>query len=217
MDPVIEIAGIDDALMHLEGNAAWFKAESEVRMVAMAASVEEFLSGAIRPKVVTLDLHLNNGTLPADNVTALINAGHRVIVVTVIEDHDYAQETTEAGASAYLLKSSRMETLVSLIRDVHAGKAPTTADHAYQLRHDTRPHRPHLTARELEILEMVSAGMTHGAIARRLGGSPSTVATHLASVRKKYSDVNRPIKKPTDYRDRLRAWHLDRDRLDPTE
>ncbi|MGW0395318.1 LuxR C-terminal-related transcriptional regulator [Streptomyces sp. NPDC003042] len=217
MDSVIEIAGIDDALMDLQSKAAWLKAESEIRMVATAASVEEFLRGTPRPKVVTLDLHLNNGTLPADNVTALINAGHKVIVVTVLPEYDWVQETTEAGASAYLHKSNRLETLVTVIRDVHAGKVPTTADHAYHLAHDTRPNRPHLSPRKLEILEMVSTGMTHAAIARRLGCAPSTVATHLASVRETYNKAERPITKPTDYRDRLRERQLDHDRLDPTD
>ncbi|MFD6969144.1 hypothetical protein [Streptomyces sp. NPDC059979] len=47
--------------------------------------------------------------------------------------------------------------------------------------------------------------MTHAAIARRLGCAPSTVATHLASVRETYTKAERPITKPTDYRDRLRT------------
>ncbi|NEA62806.1 response regulator transcription factor [Streptomyces sp. SID12488] len=217
MDEVIEIeiGCIDDALMDLEGKAVALKAKSEVRVVTMAASVEEFLSRAPRPKIVTLDLHLGDGTLPADNVTALVEAGHKVIVLTVIPEFDWVQETTEAGASAYLHKSNRLETLVTVIREVHAGEVPTTADHAFHLARDSRPSRPHLTPRELEILEMVSTGMTHKAIARRLDCASSTVATHLASVRGKYDNTERPITKPTDYRDRLRERQLDRDRLDP--
>ncbi|MFC8173908.1 LuxR C-terminal-related transcriptional regulator [Streptomyces sp. NPDC057325] len=217
MDPVIEIAGIDDALMDLQSKAVWLEAKSEVRMVTTAASVEEFLQGAVRPKIVTLDLHLNNGTLPADNVTALIDAGHQVVVVTVLAQNSYVEEVTEAGAVAYLHKSNRLEALVSVVRDVHAGKVPTTADHAYHLRHDKRPNRPHLSPRELEILEMVGTGMTHKAIARRLDCSPSTVATHIGKVREKYDKAERPITKPTDYRDRLRERRLERDRLDPKD
>lgn len=217
MDSVIEIGCIDDALMDLETGAVWLETKSEIRMVAMAASVEEFLRGTPRPKIVTLDLHLGDGTLPADNVSALVDAGHNVIVVTVIPENDWAQETTEAGACAYLLKSNRPQTLATVIREVHAGKVPTTADHASQLARDNRPSRPRLSPRELQILEMVSTGMTHKAIARRLGCSPSTVATHLSTVREKYNKIKRPITKPTDYRDRLREQQLDRNRLDPEE
>ncbi|MEV7730017.1 response regulator transcription factor [Streptomyces sp. NPDC087917] len=218
MDSVIEIAGIDDALMDLQSKAAWLKAETDdVRMITIAASVEDFLSSKLRPKIVTLDLHLNNNTLPADNVTALINAGHKVVVVTVLAQDHYVQEATEAGASAYLHKSNRLEALVAVIRDIHAGKVPTTPDHAYQLVHDKRKDKPHLSPRELEILELVSTGMTHKAIARRLECSPSTVASHLSIVRDKYNKAEQPITKPTDYRDRLRERRLDRDRLDPQD
>jgi hypothetical protein len=59
--------------------------------------------------------------------------------------------------------------------------------------------------------------MPHKAIARRLGCSPSTVATHLSIVREKRSKAELPITKPTDYRDHLREQQLDRDRLDYAE
>lgn len=62
---------------------------------------------------------------------------------------------------------------------------------------------------------MVGTGMTHKAIAHRLNCKASTVATHLQKVREKYDKAERPITKPTDYRDRFRERDLDRDRLDP--
>lgn len=217
MDPVIEIGCIDDALMNLEGQAHYLKDNSEIRVVTMAATVKEFLRGKAmpRPEIVTLDLHLDDGTLPADNVAELVAAGHKVVVLTVLPERDWVQETTEAGACAYLTKSNSLASLMTVIREVHSGNVPTTADHAFHLVHDKRPERPHLTPRELEILELVSNGMTHAAIARSLKCAASTVATHLAKVREKYNDVERPITRPTDYRDRLRERQLHRDRLEP--
>ncbi|MFJ7775890.1 LuxR C-terminal-related transcriptional regulator [Streptomyces yangpuensis] len=215
MEALIEIGCIDDDLMQRQGMAAWLKTESELRVVATAASVAEFLAGPARPRVVTLDLHLANGTLPADNVATLVEAGHRVVVVTVLPEHDWVQETTEAGASAYLHKSTCLETLVSVIREVQAGGIPTTADHAGHLARDRRPGRPHLSPRELEILEMVSTGMTHESIARRFGCGATTVGTHLAKVRAKYRQADRNWEKAADYHDWVRERRLDRGRLDP--
>lgn len=131
--------------MDLESKAVWLEAKSDVRLVATAASVEEYLTGAPKPEIVTLDLHLGNGTLPADNVTALVRAGHKVIVLTVLPEKSWINETTEAGAAAYLNKTNNLNALVSTIRELHSGNMPTTADHAFWLSRDDRPTRPHLS------------------------------------------------------------------------
>lgn len=216
MAEVIAIGAVDDDLMFRQGAPAWLEANSDVRLVTTAATVKEYLALKPEPGIVTLDLHLNDGTQPGDNVRALVAAGHEVVVVTIVTKKEWVWETTEAGATAYITKDANgLGTLVEVVHQIAEGREPTTADHAFWLFQDDRPGRPHLTPRQSEILGMVGDGLTHEAIARRLGGAASTVATHLKEIRRKYRDAGRPFRQPADYRDWARERALDRERLDP--
>lgn len=68
MVQLINIGAIDDNLMYLDGNAFWFEGNSNIRVTATAVSVADFLAARPTPRIVTLDLNLDDGTLPADNV-----------------------------------------------------------------------------------------------------------------------------------------------------
>lgn len=215
MDAVIEIGAVDDDLQSMQGRVVLLKAESEVRLITLAGSVAEYLAAELRPQIVLLDLALNNGTLPVDNVAALIRAGHKVIVNTVLpKDKLWIIETTEAGASAYVTKNSDMAALIDAIRAVHNGETPTSPEHASALWGDDRPSAPHLSPRQEAILRMVADGMPHKAIARRLGIAASTVAAHMDTVRERYNKADLPITK-TNYRDRVRERDLNHDRQAP--
>lgn len=211
----IAIGAIDDDQMFVQGMAAWIGGTGDLRLAATGASVEEYLAAAPEPGIVTLDLHLHNGSDPVDNVAALVGAGHQVIVVTVVRDQAYISATTEAGAAAYLTKNNNLDALAEVVRALHRGDLPTTPEHAFWLSRDDRPTRPRLSPRESEILRAVGEGMLHETIGRRLGIGTSTVRSHLKSVRAKYAAVGRDIKHPAHYRDRVREDDLSRERLDP--
>ncbi|MFD9355049.1 LuxR C-terminal-related transcriptional regulator [Streptomyces sp. NPDC060031] len=218
MASVIEIGAIDDDRMFRDGAAAWLKAESEIRITTAASSVPEFLAAAPAAGIVTLDLHLGDGSLPRSNVRALTAAGHKVVVVTVLPMKEWVWEVTEAGAEAYLTKPTHgLATLVEVVREIAAGQVPITADHAFWLAQDDWPGRPRLYPREEEILQLVGDGLLHKDIAAIYGCAVSTVRTHLTNIRRKYSDIGRPFQRPTDYRDWARERDLDRGRLDPGE
>ncbi|KAB2587532.1 LuxR C-terminal-related transcriptional regulator [Streptomyces arboris] len=212
----IEIGAIDDDTMFLQSATAWFRTESEIRITTPAATVSAFLALSPPPGIVTLDLHLGDGSMPGDNVRRLTSAGPKVVVVTVLPETEWVWEVTEAGAEAYLKKPYGMEILGEAIRQVAAGDAPSiSADQAFYLAMDDRPGRPYLYPREEEILRLVGDGLLHKDIAEIFNCAVSTVRTHLTNIRRKYSDVDRPFRRPTDYRDWARERDLDRRRLDP--
>jgi two-component system nitrate/nitrite response regulator NarL len=215
---MIEIGVIDDDQMLLQGMAAWIGGTADIRLAATANSVDEYLGTARAPKIVILDLNLGNYTDPARNVAQLVDSGLRVIVASVIPDRAYIAATTEAGAAAYVTKNNNLDTLAEVIRAIHAGKVPTTPEHAFWLGRDDRPRRPKLSPREQEILVAVGKGTPHKAIARQLGITLSTVQTHLERVRYKYASVGRPIDHAGDYSERVREDILGRERLpDPSK
>ncbi|GGZ81503.1 LuxR C-terminal-related transcriptional regulator [Streptomyces subrutilus] len=218
MDPLITIGAIDDDLMGLEGKALWFEVKSNVRVLVTAASVAEFLAADPPPGIVTLDLNLGNGTLPADNVRALVGAGHKVVIVTVVPEKRWIIETTEAGASAYLTsRACNLGKLVDVIRALDRGELPTTAEHAFWLAQDDRPDKPRLTPTESQVLRLVGDGIKQESVGRRLGMARSTVATHLTNIRGKYGDSGLPYAGAADYRDWAKQQELDRDRHDPAK
>ncbi|WP_371502572.1 LuxR C-terminal-related transcriptional regulator [Kitasatospora sp. NBC_00374] len=217
MEQLISIGAIDDDRMGLEGKALWFEVRSNVRVSVTAASVAEFLTARPSPGIVTLDLNLGDGTLPADNVRALIRAGHEVIIVTVVPEKKWIIETTEAGASAYLTsRACNLDRLVDIIQALDRGELPTTAEHAFWLAQDDRPDRPRLTPTESQVLRLIGDGSKQETVGRRLGIARSTVASHLTNIRGKYSDAGLPYAGAADYRDWAKQQELDRDRHDPT-
>jgi two-component system, NarL family, nitrate/nitrite response regulator NarL len=217
VDPLIEIGVIDNDQMLLQGMTAWIAGTGDITIMATATSVEEYLSTAPAPRIVILDLNLENYTDPAENVKKLVDVGMKVIIASVIPDREYIVSTTEAGAAAYITKNNNLDALANVIRGVREGRSTTTPEHAFWLSRDDRPRRPHLSPRELEILQEVGKGTPHKAIARRLGITTSTIQTHLERVRYKYALAGRPIDHPAHYNDRLREDGFGRRKLGPAD
>jgi two-component system, NarL family, nitrate/nitrite response regulator NarL len=213
MGSVIEIGVIDNDQMLLQGMTAWIAGTGDIDLTLTATSVAEYLAQAPMPRIVILDLNLENYTDPADNVAELVAAGCQVIVASVVPDREYIAATTEAGAAAYITKNNNLDALAEVIRAVHEGRLHTTPEHAFWLSRDARPKRPHLSPRETEILQAVGRGVPHKAIARQLGISLSTVQTHLERVRQKYAQVGRPIYHAAHYGERIREDGFGRERL----
>lgn len=215
---MIRIGVIDDASMFVELMEPWIASTGDIEMVATAVSVDDFLGlGLPLPEIVILDLNLENFTDPADNVARLVDAGLKVIVASVLPDLKYIISTTEAGATTYITKNNKLETLAKLIRAVHAGDDVTTREHAFWLSQDLRPNRPDLSARQREMLLAYGSGDTIEAIARRLGIAKGTAQIHLDRAKAKYAEVGRPISHRVDAADRVREDRLGRERLEPPD
>jgi DNA-binding NarL/FixJ family response regulator len=85
-----------------------------------------------------------------------------------------------AGAVTYLLKDTLSERLISVIRDVHAGRRPTSPD--IESRLAERSSRPTLTDREVTVMELLANGLRNKEIALSLGVSEGTVQVHLRNI-----------------------------------
>jgi len=117
-------------------------------------------------------------------------AGVRVLILTTFEIDEYVFEALRSGASGFLGKGARPDTLIEAIRTVARGDAllspaATRGLIARFLRlHDDEAVRPSpllaaLTDREREVVGLVADGMSNTEIARQLTLSPLTVKTHV--------------------------------------
>ena len=101
----------------------------------------------------------------------------RIIVVTVSSGDEDIFRAIQAGAASYLLKDALTTDLVDIVREVHQGGRPIPPEVASRLA--ARVGSASLSAREIEILELVAKGMRNKEIAGQLGVSQETVQTHI--------------------------------------
>ena len=144
-----------------------------------------------RPDVVLMDIHLpdESGIACTAQLTERL-PNVQVIMVTVYNDTDLIFQALKAGACGYILKRSRPEEIIQAVADVRAGGAPMTSEIARMVVRSFRapspvPNADGLTARESEILELLTEGLSNKEIAQKTRIAAGTVRNHLQSIFKK--------------------------------
>jgi DNA-binding NarL/FixJ family response regulator len=185
-EKLIRILIVDDHPAIRVGLTSMLETQSELEIIGSASDGEEAL--AILQKnavdVVLLDLRMP-GTNGIETILRMKRAAHtaRVIILTSFDTDEDIYGAVRAGAQGYLLKDTSLKVMVEAIRNVHAGKKYIPREIATRLA--DRMMRPDLTARELEILKMVSKGFTNRDIGHALGISSFTVKNHVNSIMEK--------------------------------
>ena len=117
-------------------------------------------------------------------------AGVQILILTTFENDEYVAEALRAGASGFIGKGINPDELLNAIRVVAAGDALLSPVAAKSLiaRFLAQPnsHGPvdteklsSLTARELEVVTLVAAGLSNGEIATELNITTLTAKTHV--------------------------------------
>lgn len=146
----------------------------------------------LAPDIVLMDLHMP-GT---DGLTAMRRIISRlpkvrVIALTAYRSDKHVFEALSAGAQGYILKDASAGELLRAIREVQSGRSPLDPQVAARLlsefrRLSVRQTDPTpdalLTAREVEILRLVAAGLTNKEIGARLFLAEKTVKNYLTSI-----------------------------------
>jgi DNA-binding NarL/FixJ family response regulator len=148
------------------------------------------LSGEMRPDVVLLDIGMPglNGLDAASRLVGL-DAGVRVLILSMHTSEEYVLRALRAGCAGYLLKRSAVSELEVAVRAVARGEtylSPTVSkqvvdDYVGRTGGSADPLEA-LTPRQREILQLVAEGHTSKAIAERLGLSFKTVEAHRAQI-----------------------------------
>ncbi len=117
----------------------------------------------------------------------------RVLILTTFDADEYVYGALQAGASGFLLKDAPPEQLVAAVRAAAAGNALIDPSVTKRLIAGfTRAVRPpsaatpaeldSLTGRELEVLRLLTEGLSNNEIAERLVVEESTVKTHVSRI-----------------------------------
>ncbi len=191
---MIRVLLADDQEMVRAGFGLLLSAEEDIEVVGEAAHGEEAVTlvGLRRPDVVLMDLQMP--VLDGLEATRRIVAEHpevKVLILTTFErDHDIF-DALRAGASGYLLKLARPEELLDAIRVVASGQALLSPSVTRRVLESftggaSAVARPaaldQLTAREVEVLELVARGQSNAEIAETLILGEATIKTHVSNV-----------------------------------
>jgi DNA-binding NarL/FixJ family response regulator len=189
-DGVTRVVLVDDHPVVLAGLAALFETLPGIEVVGQADDGEAAVREVAlhRPHVVVMDLRMA-GT---DGVAATRRIARdypevAVLVLTMFDEDALIADALAAGARGYLLKGAQQEEIERAIRAVAAGEAIFSSSVASRvLRHiaptSPGPSLPQLTARELEVTDLIAAGLSNSAIAERLGVAPKTVGNHVSAI-----------------------------------
>lgn len=148
------------------------------------------LAVALTPDLVILDVSMPelNGIEAARRIVEEVPRA-RVLALSMHRDGVYVREMLRAGARGYLLKDADDEALIDAVQAVARGDAyisPSVADTVLTdyRRHVTNP-LDLLSAREREVLQLISEGRTNKDIAQLLGLSVHTVDSHRSRLMEK--------------------------------
>ncbi|MFJ3926154.1 response regulator [Streptomyces sp. NPDC090022] len=151
------------------------------------------LARELAPDLVLMDLRMGTGMCGVEATRHVVRlpAPPRVVVLTGYASDAYIVRAVEAGAAGYLLKESPPDLLLQSLRTVAAGESALSPAVASRLMNRCRAPRTALTAREIEILELIATGRSNRQIGSALFISGTTVKTHLAHVYDKLGVENR--------------------------
>src|SRR5215510_983759 len=172
----IRVIVVDDHPVVRFGLAAIIGLQSDMSVVAEAGSGKEAceICEQYEADVVLMDLRLPE----MSGVEAIQSIRRRkptlrFIVLTTYEGDEDIHRALEAGAHSYLLKAMPHDKLANAIRSVHAGLKFIPESVSRSLAE--RPPHSELSARELEVLELIVRGRSNREIGEELGISEATV------------------------------------------
>lgn len=179
----IRILSDDDHPLVREGIAALVANVSDIASVGEAANGQEAIEKfrQLRPDVTLMDLQMPD--LSGIDATLAIrneSPNARIIILTTFAGDDLARRALQAGAMAYVLKSTVRKNLLDVIRAVHRGQKCVHPDVATNIAEHFGSDA--LSAREIEVLRLIAAGNPNKLIAHRLAIAEETVKGHVKNV-----------------------------------
>lgn len=188
----------DDHALIRESVRQVIGAEDDGTIVEEAADGQEALR---RVRGASYDLVILDISMPGRNgLDVLVELKRErpslpVLVLSMYPEEQYAFRAYRSGASGYLTKGSPLRELVEAVRKILLGQKYVSATFAQALvsglnRLDEKDPIHGLSNREMQVLTMIGAGKSVGAIASELALSVKTVSTYRAHILRKMNLKN---------------------------
>lgn len=194
--PKARVLIVEDHPIFREGLVQLINRQRDLAVCAEATDAREALAAAEqhRPDTILLDLTLKGiGGLELLKELRFLHPKLPILVLTMSDESLYAERALRAGASGYLMKQQASSDVIAAIRAVLAGEMHMSRALEIALMRKAIAALE-LTAsgaigalsdRELQIFEIIGAGVPTRDIALRLGISIKTIETHRENIKRK--------------------------------
>ena len=207
-DPaVVRVLLVDDQPLFRTAISSLINAQDDFTVVGEAENGLQAIEKAheLTPDLVVMDVEMPvmNG-VEATKLLAEQMPGIRIVMLTVSDAEEHVFDAVRNGAHGYLLKDLRPDQLYDMLRSVMRGETPISPGVAGLLLSEVRSGNftptdsshhtesgPPITARELEILQLVAEGLSNKQIGRRLSITEGTVKNHVHNALEKLHLDNR--------------------------
>ncbi|SDM49661.1 response regulator [Sediminibacillus halophilus] len=187
---MISVLFVDDHEMVRIGVSAYLTTQPDIEVIGEADNGKKAVELALelRPDIILMDLVME-GMDGIEATEKIVKAWPeaRIIVVTSFIDDEKVYPALEAGASSYLLKTSKASEIAQAIRSTYQGDAVFEPEVTNKVmakmrnRQTTLPHES-LTAREMEVLLLVAQGKSNQEIADELFIALKTAKVHVSNI-----------------------------------
>lgn len=184
MPDKITVLLADDHSLVRRGFRRMLEDDPAIDVVGEAGDGEEViaLASQLRPRVIVMDCAMpKTSGLDATRRILATAPGVAILMLSMHSEQTLVRQALDAGARGYILKSAIDLDLAAAVKRVAAGE--TVVDAALADRTTSEGERRHgLTARELEVLQLICDGMSNKEIATRLDLSANTVSVHRTNI-----------------------------------
>ncbi|MEY4520334.1 MAG: hypothetical protein RLZZ499_2934 [Cyanobacteriota bacterium] len=195
---------VDDQELVCQGLRAMLNLEPDIQVVGVANNGQVAIQQveALQPDVILMDIRMP--VMDGREATRIICQRFpeiKVLVVSTFDEDDYIAHSIKAGAKGYLLKDMPVEELAQAIRLVDRGYSQMGPglmekmfDGMVSDQNDIETERPELvelTAREIDVLNLIGSGCTNREIAQQLYIAEGTVKSHVTHILNRLNLRNR--------------------------
>lgn len=187
---MIKVLLVDDHEMVRIGVSAYLSAQPDIEVIAEADDGKVAIDLALKhkPHIILMDLVMKE----MDGIEATKKIMEewpdaKIIIVTSFLDDEKVYPALEAGATSYILKTSKANEIANAIRSTYNGQSilePEVAGKMMKRMRQKTKQLPHeeLTNREMEILLLIAQGKTNQEIADELFIALKTVKVHVSNI-----------------------------------
>ncbi|GAY76981.1 MULTISPECIES: response regulator transcription factor [Sporolactobacillus] len=187
---MINVVFVDDHEMVRIGVSAYLSAQADINVVGEADNGRDAIDLVLklRPDIVLMDLVMEE----VDGIEAtkrIIDQWPqaKIIIVTSFLDDDKVYPAIEAGATSYLLKTSKASDIAKAIRSTYNGQSvlepEVTEKVMARMKHRSdKALHDDLTNREMEVLLLMARGKSNQEIADELFIALKTVKVHVSNI-----------------------------------
>jgi NarL family two-component system response regulator LiaR len=187
--PKLRLLVADDEILVRQGLCGLLALESDFEVVGQAGTGAEAIEQArrLKPDVILMDIQMPvmNG-VQATKTLVEEQLGVRILVLTTFSEDALVIQAVQAGAHGYLLKDSGAKQIAAAIRSIAQGYMTLDSDISDKLLQQQKPRDraplEKLTAREMQVLQLLSQGKTNAEIGSSLGITDKTVRDHVGNI-----------------------------------